>query len=130
MKFIRKYGEHAVNKLLEACLTLEESGCGCKHSSPKSIKKLKESFDKGMMDVKPIGIGMYRPHIDEDWQDVNRKDKTDGITEKNPSGRRKKRRFSFCRRMEGMRRRLTSAKTARDPDSDINRALRRWRCEE
>jgi hypothetical protein len=27
-----------------------------------------------------------------------------------------------------MKKRLTSAKTARDPDSRINKALRRWNC--
>jgi hypothetical protein len=32
--------------------------------------------------------------------------------------------------MGGMKKRLTSAKTARDPDSRINKALRRWNCEE
>lgn len=89
--------------------------------------------------------------IDEDWQKVNRKDKTDGlsqaavnayrrenpgsklktaVTEKNPTGKRASRRKSFCSRMGGMKKRLTSAKTARDPDSRINKALRRWNCEE
>lgn len=87
--------------------------------------------------------------LDEDWQEVNRKDKTDGlspaavkayrrenpgsklqtaVTEKNPRGKRKKRRASFCRRMSGMKSKLTSAKTARDPNSRINKALRRWNC--
>jgi hypothetical protein len=85
----------------------------------------------------------------EDWQKINRKDKTDGlsqkavsayrkenpgsklqtaVTEKNPSGKRAKRRASFCRRMKGMKSKLTSAETARDPDSNINKALRRWNC--
>jgi hypothetical protein len=85
----------------------------------------------------------------EDWQKVNRQDKTDGlsqkavnayrrenpgsklqtaVTEKNPEGKRAERRKSFCRRMKGMKKRLTSAETARDPDSRINKALRRWRC--
>lgn len=89
--------------------------------------------------------------MEEDWQDVNRKDKTDGlsqkavdayrrenpgsklqtaVTEKKPKGKRAKRRLSFCRRMKGMKKRLTSAETARDPDSRINKALRRWNCEE
>ena len=89
--------------------------------------------------------------VNEDWQSVNRKDKTDGlsqaavnayrrenpgsklqtaVTEKNPSGKRAARRKSFCARMGGMKKRLTSAKTARDPDSRINKALRRWNCEE
>ena len=39
-----------------------------------------------------------------------------------------KRRKSFCERMKGMKRRLTSAKTARDPNSRINKALRKWAC--
>ena len=39
-----------------------------------------------------------------------------------------KRRLSFCRRMRGMKKKLTSAKTARDPDSRINKSLRKWNC--
>ena len=39
-----------------------------------------------------------------------------------------KRRLSFCRRMKGMKKKLTSAKTARDPNSRINKALRKWNC--
>ena len=87
--------------------------------------------------------------IDEDWQSANRKDRTDGmskntvkkyrqenpgsklqtaVTEKNPEGKRKKRRSSFCSRMKGMKSKRTSSKTARDPDSRINKALRRWNC--
>ena len=85
----------------------------------------------------------------EDWQKINRKDKTDGlsqkavdayrrenpgsklktaVTEKKPTGKRAARRKSFCSRMKGMKKRLTSAKTANDPDSRINKALRRWNC--
>jgi len=91
--------------------------------------------------------------IDEDWQKVNRKDKTDGLSQKavdayrreNPGSKLKtavtkdpkklkkgsksaKRRLSFCRRMKGMKSKLTSAETSRDPDSKINKALRRWNC--
>ena len=40
-----------------------------------------------------------------------------------------KRRKSFCARMKGMKKRLTSAKTARDPDSRINKSLRKWNCQ-
>ena len=39
-----------------------------------------------------------------------------------------KRRDSFCSRMTGMKKKLTSAKTARDPDSRINKALKKWDC--
>jgi hypothetical protein len=38
------------------------------------------------------------------------------------------RRKSFCARMSGMKKRLTSAKTAHDPDSRINKSLRKWNC--
>ena len=91
----------------------------------------------------------WRAELDEDWQKVNRQDKTDGlsqaavdayrrenpgsklqtaVTEKKPKGKRAERRANFCRRMKGMKSKLTSSKTARDPDSRINKALRRWRC--
>ena len=39
-----------------------------------------------------------------------------------------KRRKSFCARMSGMKKKLTSQKTANDPDSRINKALRKWDC--
>jgi len=42
-------------------------------------------------------------------------------------GSRKK---SFCARMGGMKKKLTSAKTANDPDSRINKSLRKWKCNE
>jgi len=38
------------------------------------------------------------------------------------------RRRSFCARMEGMRKHLTGAKAAKDPNSRINKALRKWDC--
>jgi hypothetical protein len=38
------------------------------------------------------------------------------------------RRKSFCARMEGMKKQNTSAKTAKDPDSRINKSLRKWDC--
>ena len=47
------------------------------------------------------------------------------VTESNPKGKRAGRRKSFCSRMCGMKKRLTSAKTRRDPNSRINKALRK-----
>lgn len=92
--------------------------------------------------------------VNEDWQKVNRKDKTSGMSRKavkayrrenpgsklqtavttKPSKLKKgsksaKRRKSFCARMKGMKKSRTSAKTKRDPNSNINKALRRWNCE-
>lgn len=92
--------------------------------------------------------------VTEDWQKTNRKDKTSGMSRKavkqyrrenpgsklqtavttKPSKLKKgsksaKRRKSFCARMRGMKKSRTSAKTARNPNSNINKALRRWNCE-
>ena len=39
-----------------------------------------------------------------------------------------KRRKSFCARMKGMKKKLTSAKKRRDPNSRINKSLRKWNC--
>ncbi len=39
-----------------------------------------------------------------------------------------KRRASFCARMRGMKKKLTSKETANDPQSRINKALRAWNC--
>jgi len=39
-----------------------------------------------------------------------------------------KRRKSFCARMKGMKKKNTSEKTANDPDSRINKSLRKWDC--
>lgn len=38
------------------------------------------------------------------------------------------RRESFCARMEGMKKKNTSSKTANDPNSRINKSLRAWDC--
>jgi hypothetical protein len=45
-----------------------------------------------------------------------------------PGSKAANRRKSFCARMSGMKKRLTSTKTARDPDSRINKSLRKWNC--
>jgi len=39
-----------------------------------------------------------------------------------------KRRSSFCSRMSGMKEKLTSEKTKKDPNSRINKSLRAWKC--
>ena len=117
-----------------------------------NVKSLK-NFEKEAMKVRTEQKSNWRDDLGEDWQKVNRKDKTDGLSKKavkayrrenpgsklqtavttKPSKLKKgsksaKRRLSFCRRMKGMKKKLTSAKTRRDPDSRINKALRRWNC--
>jgi len=78
------------------------------------------------------------------WQRSEGKNKSGGLNEKgrksyereNPGSDLKApskkvgnpRRKSFCARMRGMKKKLTSAKTANDPDSRINKSLRAWNC--
>jgi hypothetical protein len=40
----------------------------------------------------------------------------------------KGRRASFCSRMSGMKEKLTSEKTKKDPNSRINKSLKAWNC--
>jgi hypothetical protein len=100
------------------------------------------------------GLNRSKQGVAEDWNKVNKKDKTSGMSQKavnayrreNPGsklktavttkpsklkkgGKAASRRKSFCARMGGMKKSRASAKTKRDPDSPINKALRRWNCE-
>ena len=50
------------------------------------------------------------------------------VTQKNPKGKAKSRKASFCARMRGMKKKLTGSKKRRDPNSRINKSLRKWRC--
>ena len=109
-------------------------------------KKKKAKGVEGATDVP----NFPQDQVSEDWQKKSGKSPSGGLNEKgrksyerqNPgsdlkapvTGKVKKggkaagRRKSFCARMRGMKKRLTSAKTARDPDSRINKSLRKWKC--
>jgi hypothetical protein len=120
-----------------------------KKNREEKLKQAGLQMNSYDMEYELVESSNWRNDLGEDWQKVNRQDKTDGlsqaavdayrrenpgsklqtaVTEKNPKGKRAKRRANFCRRMKGMKSKLTSAKTARDPDSRINKALRRWNC--
>lgn len=49
-----------------------------------------------------------------------------GLKAPQPEGGPRKK--SFCARMSGHKKKNTSAKTARDPNSRINLALKKWKC--
>ena len=57
-------------------------------------------------------------------QGMNLKPPAPNPKTKEDAGRRK----SFCARMEGMKKVNTSSKTAKDPNSRINKSLRKWDC--
>jgi hypothetical protein len=54
--------------------------------------------------------------------------KAQGMNLKAPQPEGGPRRDSFCARMTGMKKKLTSKKTASDPNSRINKSLRAWNC--
>ena len=54
--------------------------------------------------------------------------KAQGMNLKAPQPEGGSRKESFCARMSGMKKKLTSAKTANDPNSRINKSLRAWKC--
>jgi hypothetical protein len=54
--------------------------------------------------------------------------KKQGMNLKPPQPEGGSRRDSFCARMEGHKKKNTSAKTAKDPNSRINKSLRAWNC--
>ena len=76
------------------------------------------------------------------WQRKEGKDPSGGLNEKGRASYNRStggnlkppqpgggpRKNSFCARMEGMKKKLTSSKTANDPNSRINKSLRKWNC--
>jgi hypothetical protein len=54
--------------------------------------------------------------------------KAQGMNLKPPQPEGGARKKSFCARMEGHKRKNTGTKTANDPNSRINKALRKWKC--
>ena len=130
----------------------------------KGMKKNKSSFkDSYGADAKPVMYATatnmakkackeefsdWRTELGEDWQKVNRGDKTDGmsqkavnaykrenpgsklqtaVTEKKPSGKRAKRRKSFCARSNGQRK-MHNIDCSKTPEKKICKARKRWRC--
>ena len=91
----------------------------------------------------------WRADLGEDWQKVNRKDKTDGMSQKavnaykreNPGSNLKtavtgkvkkgskasKRRKSFCARSDGQRK-MHNIDCKKTPNKRICKARRRWKC--
>ena len=98
--------------------------------------------------VKKEEFSNWREELSEDWQKVNKGDKTDGmsqkafysykrenpgsklktaVTEKNPGGKRAKRRKSFCARSKGQQD-MHNIDCSKTPDKAICKSRKRWRC--
>jgi hypothetical protein len=120
----------------------------------KAIRKKKLS-GRALIDALKYAGGL-RPKTEkevnqklgEDWQKSNRKDGVDGmsqksvnaykrenpgsklqtaVTGKNPKGKDKKRRKSFCARSNGQRK-MHNIDCSKTPDKKICKARKRWRC--
>ena len=110
------------------------------HQKRKRGEKMRSKGDKGAPTEKAIKRSQLKDGGSPAWTRKEGKNPSGGLnakgrasytkgtlkapTKSKTSGRRK----SFCARMGGMKKRLTSAKTARDPNSRINKALRKWDC--
>jgi hypothetical protein len=127
-------------------------GCGCedkeKEETPK--KDMRELPTKvNLLKTKARAMGARNPIVmvaseGAAWTKKEGKSEAGGLNEKgrksyereNPGSDLKApskkvgnpRRASFCSRMKGMKKKLTSKKTANDPDSRINKSLRAWNC--
>ena len=110
------------------------------HQKRKRGEKMRSKGDKGAPTEKAIKRSQLKDGGSPAWTRKEGKNPSGGLNQKGrdsykggtlkaptkskTSGRRK----SFCARMGGMKKRLTSAKTARDPNSRIHKALRKWDC--
>ena len=152
LKKFAKKADKVANKESQKMLSQIVRG---QHSPTDKVKRNK-AFErtKGLSKLAPVvGVGIATTDLEKDqrvrkaeggrtaaWQRKEGKNPSGGLNQKGrdsykggtlkaptkskTSGRRK----SFCARMGGMKKRLTSAKTARDPNSRINKALRKWDC--
>lgn len=122
---LQEMKEHIKQLFLER---RKNKDCGCDELTEAKEKKPYKGFKKGKNH--PEG-GLSR-------SEAKRQGIHAGIETKDEAKRKggfgklssktQKRRKSFCARMCGMKRRRTSSKTARDPKSKINAALRVWGC--
>ena len=127
-----KPGKKKVNEMYEKIKQLflerkaKKKDCGCDQISEekkpyKGFKKGKNHPEGGLSRAEARRQGIHAGIETKD--EAKRKGGFNKLSKKT-----QKRRKSFCARMCGMKKRRTSSKTARDPKSKINAALRVWGC--
>lgn len=158
-RFVEKYGSIAEQKLIETGIAISKSMNTETKSGPKFFEHLRENWEAlGGRDagtVPATSRSKDNEVYEDSWSDTKYQNPKGGLTKagvmkyraENPGSKLQtavrtkpsklkkgskswKRRRSFCKRMTGMKKKLTSAKTARDPNSRINKSLRAWNCEE
>lgn len=122
---LREMHEQIKKMFIERKLN-KKSDCGCddlqEEKKPyKGFKKGKNHPEGGLSRAEARRQGI---HAGIETKDEAKRKGGFGKLSKKTQARRK----SFCARMCGMKKRRTSSKTARDPKSKINAALRVWGC--
>jgi len=139
------------------CMCPPNCGCGCKHKSaaakPGLWANIHAKKERGAAPAKPgdkdyPDAKNWKKVTNESekkaspaWQTSEGKSESGGLNDKGraslkaqghdikrPQPEGGPRKDSFCARMKGMKSKLTSAETANDPDSRINKSLRKWKC--
>jgi len=146
--FKDNYGSDAKPVMYATATNMAKKACKEGFSDWRSELDLQEKKMKncgcGQNPCKTYG----KQEVKEDWQKVNRGDKTDGmsqkavnayrrenpgsklqtaVTEKKPTGKRAKRRKSFCARSNGQRK-MHNIDCSKTPDKKICKARKRWNC--
>ena len=110
------------------------------HQKRKRGEKMRAKGAKGAPTEKAIKISQLKDGGAAAWTRKEGKSPSGGLNQKGrdsykggtlkapTKSKTSSRRKSFCARMGGMKKKLTSAKTARDPNSRINKSLRKWDC--
>ena len=143
--------------IISAMITWRGKGYSLKMFFPQAKRPTRQEVELEVQKVYPGGRVRYMEISDikpgeqflqvsegAAWTKKSGKNKEGGLNEKgrksyereNPGSDLKApskkvgnpRRASFCARMKGMKKKLTSSKTANDPDSRINKSLRAWNC--
>tara|TARA_R100000329_G_C7507508_1_gene178696 strand:+ start:73 stop:393 length:321 start_codon:yes stop_codon:yes gene_type:complete len=102
------------------------------YKSGGSVRKKKGSGMKGMSvksgDKRPTksGAGMTAQGVAKYRRNNPGSKLQTAVTEKKPKGKRAARRKSFCARSAGQMKKFPKA--AKDPNSRLRQARRRWRC--
>ena len=103
------------NKMVPNCVPIKESSPAWQRSEGKN--------PDGGLNQK--GVDSYkREHPGSKLKTAVTTDSSKLKKDSKPAKRRK----AFCSRMKGLKKKLTSAETARDPDSRVNKSLRKWNC--
>ena len=93
-------------------------------SRPK--RSIKTSVKSGNFRSTKSGAGMTRKGVAA-YRRANPGSKlSTAVTEKNPTGKRASRRKSYCARSAGQMKQFPKA--AKDPNSRLRQARKRWRC--